>query len=93
MITKDKYSFSACLPCIFVSKSEMDQGVFNGVTFHKENGNEILVWKAEKGLKDCQSWTSFGNTECFILLAKQLTMNAIRISTTKYSKPSYYRDE
>ena len=68
----------------------MDEDVFSGATFHRENnpenGNEILVWKAEKGLKDCQPWTTFGDTECFILLGKQSTMNAIRISTTKYSK-------
>ena len=94
MISKDKELFSVfsggCLPCILVYKPEIDPNVFSGAIFHRENdpekGNDILVWKAEKGPEDCQSRTSLRDAECFIPLLEQLTMNAIRISTTKYSK-------
>ena len=51
MITKDKKLFSVCsgvcLPCIFVSKTDVDPDVISGATFHWESniekGNEILV--------------------------------------------------
>ena len=45
-----------CLPCILVYEPEIDPNVFSLATFHRENnpekGNEILVWKAEKGSED-----------------------------------------
>ena len=41
------------MPCILVYKPEKDPDVFSGATVHRENGpergNEILVWKGEKG--------------------------------------------
>ena len=51
-----------------------------------EKGNKILEWKAEKGSKDCQPKTSLRDPECFTPLLEQLTMKAIRISATEYSK-------
>ena len=79
-----------CLPWILVYKPEIDLEDFTGAIFHNENdpgkGNEILVWKAEKGSEDCQLQTSLRDTECLIPLLEQLTINAIRISTTEYSK-------
>ena len=78
------------MPCILVYKPEIDRDVFNGATFHWKNnpekGIEILVWKAEKGSEDCQPKTNLRDARCFIPLFEQLTMNAVRISTTKYSK-------
>ena len=61
-----------CLPCIFVYEPEIDPDVFSVATFHRENdpekGNEILLWKAEKGSEDCQPRTSLWDAECFIPL-------------------------
>ena len=44
------------------------------------------MWKAVRGSEDCQLRSSLRDAEFFISLLKQLTMNAIRISITKYSK-------
>ena len=78
------------MPCILVYKPEIDPDVFSGATFHRENdpekGNEILVRKVEEGSEECQPTTNLWHTECFIPLLEQLTMNAIRINTTEYSK-------
>ena len=79
-----------CLPCILVYNPEIDSDVFSVAKFHRANdpekGNEILVWKAEKESEDCQLKTRLRDAECFITLLEQLTMNAIQISTTKYSR-------
>ena len=44
------------------------------------------VLKALRGSEDSQLWSSLREAECFIPLLEQLTINAIRISITKYSK-------
>ena len=58
---------------------------FTGKTILKKS-NEILMWKAVRGSEDCQLRSSLRDTDCFIPLFEQLTMNTIGIRITKYSK-------
>ena len=47
---------------------------------------KYLHGKRREHPKTLTAWTSLLDDDCFIPLLKQLTMNAILLNTTKYSK-------
>ena len=94
LVTKNKQLCSAlsggCLPSIFVSSQKyiptsLVKRHFIGRTIQNE-AMKSLCGKRSQHPKTVTAWTSLLGDERFILLLKQLTMNAVWLNTTKCSK-------
>ena len=79
-----------CLPYIFVSSQKYILTSSMGRhLIRKTILNEVMksfCGKRREQPKTLTAWTSFPDDDCFIILLKQLTMNAVRLNTTKHSK-------